>query len=483
MKTQKTTRYDMIAALSVVILCGNLWAGGSFLDDFSDGNARDGSPAMWGWDNDGTGERLVTPEGFRLTAKPGLATWGALRDDEGNHTVYAGNLTIQMQYRVDAQGGWPNAGVAFRDLGPGDHYGAGIINNDLFLDRKVGGVFTLLGQVPIPGFSAAQQDVIIQVAVTDFENTAGMRTSRLEVYAWLPGQNEPAQPLISVVDATYAEGGIALYSEWSSATFRWVEVITDTVEPTEPVVDFNGDGTVDITDLVRMIESWGQEDPTVDIAPHPGGDSIVNVDDLEMLMSFWQQAIDDPTLKAHWTLDEADGAMACDSTGRNDAMVLGDPLWQCEGGQINGALQLDGIDDYLTAPFILDPVKQPFSVYAWIKGGQPGQTLMSQKDIFGGEWLSLDLAGALTTTLTFPLAPVTSDVVVTDDLWHHIGLVSDGAGISLYVDDIEVARSDLSPILPANSDLQIGTGKTREPGTFWSGMIDEVRIYNRVVTP
>ena len=78
---------------------------------------------------------------------------------------------------------------------------------------------------------------------------------------------------------------------------------------------------------------------------------------------------------------------------------------------------------------------------------------------------------------------VTSNVVVTDDQWHRVGLVSDGAGMSLYVDNVEVARTPTSPILPANGDLQIGAGKNLEPDAFWEGLIDDVRVYDRVVVP
>ena len=35
----------------------------------------------------------------------------------------------------------------------------------------------------------------------------------------------------------------------------------------------------------------------------------------------------------------------------------------------------------------------------------------------------------------------------------------------------------------AYADLAIGAGKDLAPGTFWSGLIDDVRIYNRVVKP
>jgi len=199
-------------------------------------------------------------------------------------------------------------------------------------------------------------------------------------------------------------------------------------------------------------------------------------------MSYWGQELYDPSLLAHWKLDETEGDVAYDSAGDHDAALLGEVLWQPEGGQTGGALQFDGAASYVSASFILDPTKQPFSVYLWIKGGQPGQTIISQRGAFGA-WLLVDSAGGLATNLTFPLPAVASNVVITDDRWHRIGLVSDGAGMSLYIDDIEVIRTDTSPILPASGDLQIGAGKNLEPGAFWSGLIDDVQIYDRVVNP
>jgi hypothetical protein len=31
--------------------------------------------------------------------------------------------------------------------------------------------------------------------------------------------------------------------------------------------------------------------------------------------------------------------------------------------------------------------------------------------------------------------------------------------------------------------MYIGAGSTLAPGTFWSGLIDDVRLYNRAVKP
>lgn len=249
--------------------------------------------------------------------------------------------------------------------------------------------------------------------------------------------------------------------------------------PVYPVVDLTNDGRVDVDDLALLIEHWGQNEPAYDMGPAPWGDGIIDAMDLEVLMDYWGQ---DDSFLVHWKLDETGGDIAYDSRNENHAAVVGDPVWQRLMGQTDGALEFDGIDDLLIAPFILNPTKQPFSVFAWVKGGQAGQTIMSQQGALAA-WLALDATGAITSTLTYPLAPVTSDAVITDDRWHHVGLVSDGSGISLYVDDVEVARSDISPVIPHFGDLQIGAGKNQEPGSFFSGLMDDVRIYDRVVKP
>jgi len=60
--------------------------------------------------------------------------------------------------------------------------------------------------------------------------------------------------------------------------------------------DLNADGQIDIEDLILLIERWGQQDPTCDIAPQPFGDGIVDRSDLELLMTYWEQEIPDPAL-------------------------------------------------------------------------------------------------------------------------------------------------------------------------------------------
>jgi len=254
---------------------------------------------------------------------------------------------------------------------------------------------------------------------------------------------------------------------------------------TVPSPDFNGDGIVDIKDLLRLIQSWGLDDPMVDIAPLLFGDGVVDTLDLELLMSNWGQPFDDPTLIAHWALDETEGIVAHDSAGDNDAYFIGSPLWLPSGGQVDGALQLDGVDDCAITGSIPNPAEGPFSVFAWVKGGAPGQAVLSQMD--GARWLCADPSeGNLMTELKGAgrgAAELPSQTIITDGDWHRIALVWDGSNRTLYVDDIAVAEDTQTNLAASENGLYIGAGTAMEQGSFWSGLIDDVRIYNRAVRP
>ena len=290
-------------------------------------------------------------------------------------------------------------------------------------------------------------------------------------------------PSSSVVNGKiYTIGGSLVWWPWSP---------TSTVEVYEAIfipTDFNRDGIVDIKDLIILIENWGQNEPLVDIAPLPFGDGIVDAQDLKLLMSYWGLKVDD--ILAHWALDETEGVVVHDSIGNNNGTLYGEPVWQPTGGKFAGALELDGIDDYVETDFILDPTKGSFSVFAWIKGGARGQVIISQTDGTGSgaAWLWADSSyGRLITRLMHPpFDPLVSESVITDGQWHHIGLVYDFDELKrcLYVDGAEVARdTDVVGGVDSNGGLYFGAGKTLDAGSFFSGLIDDVRIYNRAVIP
>ena len=222
----------------------------------------------------------------------------------------------------------------------------------------------------------------------------------------------------------------------------------------------------------------------------PWGDGIVDVQDLVVLA---EHLFEDYRLVAHWKLDETEGNIAYDSAANNHSNLNGNPIWQPAGGMIGRALLFDGLDDYMSTPFVLNPADGPFSVFAWVYGSAPGQVIISQADSNGtGEnWLSVDaIGGKLMTGLVPPPVgrfipqPLASQAVITDDQWHHIGFVWDGSYRSLYVDGVEVAKdvSAQTPLKSATGGLYIGANKILDAMSFFSGLIDDVRIYNVALT-
>lgn len=260
--------------------------------------------------------------------------------------------------------------------------------------------------------------------------------------------------------------------------------------PQKASPDFNQDGIVDIQDLTILMAYSGQNKPLVDIAPLPDGDGVVDEQDLDLFLEHWQEEIPgppDPHLVAHWALDETEGGVAHDSAGSTDGVVLGDPVRRPDEGMVDGALGFDGFDDYiLVSDTVLDPADGPFSVLAWIQGGAPGQVIVSQ--IEGTNWLGVDaITGCLITELRGIgrfRRTLRSNAVVTDGNWHRIALVSEGDDRSLYVDGVLVAQ-DAQAGGPASCSggLNIGCGADATPGTFFSGLLDDVRVYNRAAKP
>lgn len=134
------------------------------------------------------------------------------------------------------------------------------------------------------------------------------------------------------------------------------------------------------------------------------GDGIVDLQDLTVLAEYLGKEVIDPALIAHWTLDETEGGAAHDTAGANNGIVMGGPLWQPAGGQVDGK-------------------------------------------------------------------------------WHRIALIWDGSRRMLCVDGVMAAEDTQEALPSSGNDLYIGVGNGYASRTFWSGLIDDARIYNRAVRP
>jgi len=257
-----------------------------------------------------------------------------------------------------------------------------------------------------------------------------------------------------------------------------------------PIVDFNGDGKVGSLELKRMFDHWGTDDLRYDIAPLPAGNGLVDAGDIMLLAQYEaKNPIEDPTLMGYWKLDcnpENEPGMACDSSGNCCPGILSGDACLVADGMIDGALQCDGYWDYAEMPvWWCNPGEGELSVFAYVKGGRPGKVAVSQRG--GANWLMADpLTGALKTELRsdarFSSTLKCYDCICDGD-WHQVGLVWDGQNRSLYVDGEKVAEDTQVNLGACSGCLLLGGCSELNPGRFWAGSIDEVRVYHRAVEP
>jgi hypothetical protein len=190
------------------------------------------------------------------------------------------------------------------------------------------------------------------------------------------------------------------------------------------------------------------------------------------------KTMDDPAFIGWWKFDEGQGNIAYDSSGYgNHGIVQGNLLWVTNGA-IDGALELDGSDDFVAIDGVAEyMINNNFTVSAWIKTEQEddGNVFASN---FGGSHdfiFGVDMGNVMvedSTQTTFPPK-------INNDRWHMITYVRDGAEAWIYVDGVLRGTDDADDD-PAGDDLwSIGQEWDSSPSDEYEGMVDDARFWIR----
>jgi len=195
---------------------------------------------------------------------------------------------------------------------------------------------------------------------------------------------------------------------------------------------------------------------------------------------------------SHWKLDEDSGVTADDSTGDNDGTLMGGAVWV--GGEIDGALELDGIDGHVEMVDYKGVVgTQSRTVSAWIKTTtNTGSIISWGAPSTGGKWLFRVQAndGYIgTIRVSAEGGYIVGSTYVCDGRWHHVAAVLEDDGtadvdeIKLYVDGVEELVSAVLPCeINTASDENVRIGCYTAGYTYFTGLIDDVQIYDRALT-
>lgn len=202
---------------------------------------------------------------------------------------------------------------------------------------------------------------------------------------------------------------------------------------------------------------------------------------------------------AWWPLDLSSREKRQDLAGfNNSGTMINDPLQVA--GKVLGALQFDGIDDYVEVAdhSELNFGTGNFSFDAWIKtDAKIGVEVLVDKRkgynlgysfFLNDGYLSLQLADG---SGFFGYTNYASPVFVADGNWHHIAVTvtrSSNQGILFYLDGVstQFGNPTAHPSTLDNTDnLRIGRNSSStisDPiGTF-KGILDEIELFNRALT-
>ncbi len=199
--------------------------------------------------------------------------------------------------------------------------------------------------------------------------------------------------------------------------------------------------------------------------------------------------ITDPNLVGWWKLDEGQGSTAIDWSGHgNHGTLVGDPQWA--DGYDGDALSFDGAGDSVnfgTGPSLTGTID--FTVAAWIKTSMTanGVIIQQRNGGYNGEYrfmvtpsgtLNLMLYGDGDYQYNF-----STTRTVNDGKWHHAVAMRTGGSGSIYVDGA-LAASDSGTLRNLDGTIQTAVGADiRDSVSYFNGVIDDVRIYTKALTP
>jgi hypothetical protein len=210
-----------------------------------------------------------------------------------------------------------------------------------------------------------------------------------------------------------------------------------------------------------------------------------------------------PGLVGRWRLDEGSGTVAYDTSGYgNDGALVNGPTWV--DGRVGKALRFDGTDDFVSmndSESISSPsATRAVTVAAWVKPdpglldryarvvvshwydnqGYPSAcawVLEAHDDMRYHAIMQNGCDASGDNHIDLP-----STTTVQEDVWQHLAFTWDGSTVTFYFNgQVDATTAYTGNMSDSPRPLQIG--KTDQLAYVWKGLIDEVSLYNRALSP
>ena len=191
-------------------------------------------------------------------------------------------------------------------------------------------------------------------------------------------------------------------------------------------------------------------------------------------------------LVAAFGFDEASGTTAVDTSGTGNTGTVNGAT-RTTSGRFGAALSFDGVNDQvsvadaasldLTNAMTLEAWVRPSALTSW-------RTILMKEQTGGliyGLYASGDTNRPSVHVYTNAERDVRGTAALTLNTWTHVAATYDGAVLRFYIGGAQVGSANITgSMAPSTGLLRIGGNGIW--GEWFSGLIDEVRVYRRVLT-
>ncbi len=165
-------------------------------------------------------------------------------------------------------------------------------------------------------------------------------------------------------------------------------------------------------------------------------------------------------------------------------------------GFVGRAFSFDGVDDQITISHASNQnTGNQITIDAWIRldSSGHGRTILQKRS-------AANIGGYVFETVHSPFGPdnalqfvimiggvyrtATSTAnVITNGVWHHVAATYDGSSIRIFVDGVPVADQPQTGTIDAVTDPMVIGRNVSNPAFAFHGLIDELELFNRALSP
>jgi len=250
------------------------------------------------------------------------------------------------------------------------------------------------------------------------------------------------------------------------------------------------------------VELFSAEDAVAFFTPQEEGAyvfqiSVIDAQDIstdEVEINVQAEPPIDAGLIGYWLLDEDNGLTAKDEVNLQGGALINGPVWRPEEGKVGGALEFDGVDDYVDLGAMGQVSGLGLTIAFWFNADDfeihEARFISKASGVQDEDhyWMVSTLnetavrfrlkAGGSTSTL------ISESGAVALNTWHHIAATYNGSQMHLYVDGSRVGSLEKSGQIDTNPAVLAVLGN-QSPGAGdrpFDGLIDNVRVYNRALS-